>query len=110
MDAILQTTFFKFILYNENIWISLKISLKFVAEVRIRNFPQMVVRLYLNQLWFVYWRIYASLGHNELSRTVFLWDCNISLPVHGEINWTPYKSIGYTEYHYTINEMINKCA
>ena len=33
---------FKWIFLNENIWISLKISLKFVPEVRINNIPALV--------------------------------------------------------------------
>ena len=44
---------FKCIFLNENVWIALKISLKFVPKVWINNIP-------------VYWRIYASLGLNEL--------------------------------------------
>ena len=41
---------FKRIFFNENVWILIKISLTFD----------------LNQWWLVYWRIYASLGLNEL--------------------------------------------
>ena len=33
---------FKRILFNENVWISLTISLKFVPKVRINNFPALV--------------------------------------------------------------------
>ena len=39
MAAIFQTTIFKWIFLNENIWISLRISLKFVPRVRINNIP-----------------------------------------------------------------------
>ena len=45
------------IFVNENIRILIEISLKFVPEVPSH---------YLNQWWSVYWRIYASLGLNEL--------------------------------------------
>ena len=66
---------FKCIFLNENAWILLKISLKFVPKVRINNIPALVQIMawrrpcdyhYLNQWWLVYWRIYASLGLNEL--------------------------------------------
>ena len=64
---------FKCIFLNENVWISLKISLKFVPKVRFNNLPALVKimawsrsRLYLSQRWLNYWRIYASLGLNEL--------------------------------------------
>ena len=33
---------FKYIFFNENVWISLKISLKFVPKVRIKNIPALV--------------------------------------------------------------------
>ena len=66
---------FKCIFLNENVCISLKISLKFVPEVRISNIPALVQIMawgrpatshYLNQWWLIYWCIYASLGLNEL--------------------------------------------
>ena len=66
---------FKCIFLNENAWISLKVSLKFVPKVRINNIPALVQIMawrwqatghYLNQCWLVYWRIYASLGLNDL--------------------------------------------
>ena len=65
----------KCIFLNENIWISLKISLKFVPEVQINNIPALVQIMlgtdqatshYVEQWWLVYWGIYASLGLNEL--------------------------------------------
>ena len=46
---------FKCIFLNENVWIPIEISLKFVPKGH-----------YLNQWWLVYWRIYASFGLNEL--------------------------------------------
>ena len=61
---------FKCTLLNENICISIKISLNFVP---ISNIPALVqigahqaTSHYLNQWWFVYWRIYALLSLNEL--------------------------------------------
>ena len=43
MDAIWQMTFsFKCIFLNENIWISIKISMKFVPKGRINNIPALV--------------------------------------------------------------------
>ena len=61
---------FKRIFLNENIWIPIQISLKFVPEGSINNIPSLVQtmawRHYLNQWWLIYRRIYASLGLNEL--------------------------------------------
>ena len=66
---------FKWIFLNENVRISIKISLKFVPKGPINNNPALVQIMawhrqttsrYLNQWWLVYWRIYASLGLNEL--------------------------------------------
>ena len=59
---------------SENVWISLNISLKFVPEVQINNVIGSDNGLagnrrqshFSNQWWLVYWRIYASLGLNEL--------------------------------------------
>ena len=42
MAAILADNIFKCIFLNENVWISLKISLKFAPEVRINNIPALV--------------------------------------------------------------------
>ena len=54
-----------------NIQIMNKISPKFVPKGLINHIPALVVAWsapsdYLNQWWIVYWRIYASLGLNEL--------------------------------------------
>ena len=68
---------FKFIFLNENAWISIKISLKFVCIVPINNILALVQIMawrrqgdsqYLNEWWLVYWRIYESFGLNEISR------------------------------------------
>ena len=79
---------------NENVWISLKISLKFVPTVQINNMPALVLIMawrrlatshYLNWWWFVYWRIYASLGLNELKQAVTQFiDSYVHLPPSNE--------------------------
>ena len=64
---------FKCNFMNEDIWISINISLIFVPKVPINNIPTLVQimawRHYLNQWWLFYWRIYASLGLDELNVT-----------------------------------------
>ena len=66
---------FKSIFVNEIVWISIKISLKFVPKVQIHNIPALVQIMawcwpgdnhYLNQWWLVYWHLYAPLGLNAL--------------------------------------------
>ena len=63
------------IFLNEIVWISIKISLKFVPRGQMNNIPALVQLMvgayqatshYLNQWWFDYWSTYASLGLNEL--------------------------------------------
>ena len=67
---------FKCTFLNEKVWISLKISLKFVPKVWMNSTPALVqimdwclpwMNHYLNQRWLVYWRIYVLFGLNELS-------------------------------------------
>ena len=61
---------FECIFLNENVFISIKISLKFVPKGQINNICcWSAPSHYLNQGWEVYWRIYASLGLNELNAT-----------------------------------------
>ena len=64
---------FKCIFSNENVWISIEISLKFVPQGPINNIPALVQIVawrwpshYLGQWWLGYRRIYGSLGLNEL--------------------------------------------
>ena len=61
---------FKCIFLNENVWISIRISLNFVPKRPIDNIPSLVQIMAWRrsgyQGWKVYWRIYASLGLNEL--------------------------------------------
>ena len=58
---------FKYIFFNENIWISIRFSLKFVPKFPIENKPVLVQAAShcLNQWWLIYWHIYASIGLNE---------------------------------------------
>ena len=60
---------FKYISLNEIVWISIKISLKFVPKGPINYIPKLVQTMVgagqatshcLNQWWLVYWRIHAS--------------------------------------------------
>ena len=62
---------FQRIFFNENVWVSIKISLKFVPEGPINNIPALVgivacrlagTKPLSDQWWLVYWRIYESLN------------------------------------------------
>ena len=68
--AIFQTTFSNAFSWMKMFEFRSKISLKFIPKGPINNIPSLVQvmawRHYLNQWWLVYWRIYASLGLNEL--------------------------------------------
>ena len=69
--AIFQTTFSNDFL-NENIYLSIEISFRFVPRSPVNNTPALVQIMawpshYLNQWWLVYWCIYPSLGLNELT-------------------------------------------
>ena len=65
---------FKCIFLNENLWISIKISQKFVSKFRIINIPVLIQIMAwrrpgdkpLSEPMIVYWHIYASLGLSEL--------------------------------------------
>ena len=68
---------FKCILLNENIWISIKISMKLVSKDLINNIPALVkIMAWYPIRWkaiiwtydgVAYWRIYASPDPNELN-------------------------------------------
>ena len=67
---------FNCIFLNENVWIPIKISLKFVPKVQLTIFQHwfrwwlgadQATSHYLNQWWLIYRRIYASLGLDGLS-------------------------------------------
>ena len=68
----------QYIFLNENVWISLKISLRFVPKRSNWNIPALVQIMawcrigdqashYLNQWRLDYWRIYAPFGLNQLT-------------------------------------------
>ena len=65
---------FKCISLNENVWLSIEISLKFVRKGSINNIPALFQIMadqatshYLDRWWLDYRRIYASLSLNELT-------------------------------------------
>ena len=49
-DRYFPDDIFKYILLNENVWISIKISLKFVADGPINNIPALVQIMALRRL------------------------------------------------------------
>ena len=55
--------------FNENVWITTKLSLKFVPIDPINNITsrQAIIRTYDGR---VYWRIYASLGLHDLEHLI----------------------------------------
>ena len=72
---------------NENVWISIKISLTFVPKSPFNNIPALVqimacqaTRHCLNQLWLAYWRMYVSLGLSELSIRRII--CTVIMKTH----------------------------
>ena len=71
MAVISQTIFSHAFSWNESVWISINISLKFVPKGQINHIPALVQATshYLNQSLYDYRRIYASLGLNELNIT-----------------------------------------
>ena len=72
MAAILHAKFFKSIFPNENVWILIKISLKFVPKGPLNNILALVQIMAWRQaiIWTndaqVYWCIYASLDLDML--------------------------------------------
>ena len=62
--CLLPSNILKWIFLNENIWISIKMTLKFVPSCPINNIPALVQIM----AWCLdYWHIYASPGLNELN-------------------------------------------
>ena len=57
---------FKCILLSKNVFIVIKISLKLVSWASINNIPALFQMMDLKQWWWMYWRVYASPGLNEL--------------------------------------------
>ena len=61
---------FKCIFLNENVWISIKMSPKFLPEGPIDNIPALVQIMAWrrpSQIWLVYWGTYTSFALNDLS-------------------------------------------
>ena len=69
---------FKCIFLNENVWISINISFLRVQSTIFHHWFRLwlgavqATSHYLNQWWLVYWRIYASLGLNELKKILII--------------------------------------
>ena len=60
---------FTCVFLNENIWMQINISLKFLIKCQINNIPQLLQIMTCRRPGarpLFYWRIYASLGTNEL--------------------------------------------
>ena len=88
---------FKRIFFNENIWISIKISLKLVPKGPIKDihawFRQRLGAVqatshYLNQWWLIYRRIYASRSLDELRQ----FHCRSVIIYKSSVNWQPDKN------------------
>ena len=87
MDAISQTIYSSAFFMDENIWIPIKISLKFVPEGPVNNIPALVQIMAWRRpgdkplsepMMVSYRRIYASAGLNELmySKGIDGWTTN----------------------------------
>ena len=71
----------KYMFLNDNVWISIKISLNCVHNGSINNIPPLVQIVAwrrpgykpLPESMMVYWRIYAPLGLNEFTDPKFMW-------------------------------------
>ena len=83
---------FKYIFLNENLWISLNISLNFVPKGHINNVPALVQIMAWRRrqaiIWkndgLGYWHIYASLGLNELTCEVLNFCEETQIEVHSQ--------------------------
>ena len=93
IDPILKTTFSNAISWMKILEFSLKFHWSFFPQGPINNIPAMVQIMawrwpgdshYLNQRWLDYWRIYASLGLNELMRK----KCNSIANTLNMHNWS----------------------
>ena len=73
MATIFQTTLSNAFSWKENVWILIKISLKFDPECPINNIPTLDQIMAWRLL--IYWCIYTSLGLNE-------WKCLITTNNH----------------------------
>ena len=86
MAAILKCIFL-----NENVWISIQISLNFVPRGSIDKIPALVqIMAPTGRQWrIVYWRIYGSFGLNELIMNLKATAChgNITSNSYGNNKW-----------------------
>ena len=64
-SRLLADNTFKCKFLNKNVWILIKISLKYVSRDLIGNKPALVQIMAWHQNGLVYWRIYASPGQND---------------------------------------------
>ena len=80
--------FYKCIFLNENMWISIHWSLfqftisSIGSDDGLAPVRRQATSHYLNQWWLVYWRIYASLGLNELTYTQRKYHCTNGIRNH----------------------------
>ena len=82
-----QKIFFKYTFLNENVWILLKNSLRFVPEVRMNNIPALVKIMAQRRpgdkplsepmMAIVYWCIYLSLVLNESKYQCWIYERKI---------------------------------
>ena len=73
-----MATIFQTIFLNKNVWILIRISLKFVLQFPLNNKPAFVqIKAWHRNRWqaiiwtndgLFHWRIFASLSHNELDK------------------------------------------
>ena len=90
---------FKCIFLNENVWISLKISLKFVPKVRINNIPTLVQ--------IMAWRLTGDKPLSESMLLILLTHICVTRP-----QWVNNRDTGYLRpqrAHYEVTVMINIC-
>ena len=85
----------KCIFLNGNVWNSLTIPLKFVPKGQINNIPPLVVwsatSHYLNQCWYLYRRIYASLNEFlNISVQLLLSVLGIIITRCSDVTWIDY--------------------
>ena len=105
----------KRIFLNENVRVSIKISLKFVPMGPINNIPALVQIMawrrkatkatshYVNQWWLDHRRIYALLGLNEIELCIRLFFCYNNLHVNMAKHANTFK---YSRIHYRVCDEI----
>ena len=104
---------FRRIFFNENVWISIKISLKFVPKGSINNNPALVEIMAwrhlgdkpLSQLMMVFQHIFTSLCLNKLMSNSALWRWRPCLKIL--VSWSmykndPWKDVKYYKYRLSV--------